>query len=608
MEFGGPVSTRLATAEPVSETENAGAHEKRSGSKVKLHVIAAVAGICAAGAGIITMLGWALDRPRLTDWINSGISAFPNAAICAILCGIALLALGAEKSPIARALARVFALVVTIIGTLTLSEHVFGVNLDIDTLIVNFSWGHRASTAPMRMGPPASTSFAILGVALFLATCGPAKRRVANTLSMFTLAISAMSLVGYWFGANQLFIASLTTIAFQTTVMLVTLSIGMILRLPEIGAVAMLRRHDAGGFLARRLILPIIVFPLVLGWLRVVGEERGLVDAAFGTSLMVLSTIGLLLVLLSWTASGISHQSEKAAKAEEISAQARRAAEEANRAKDEFLALLSHELRTPLSSILGWAAIMRKDDVPFDAIKRGLEVIERNARLEAELVASLLDLSQLAAGKVKLDAKRIDLTALARAVVESCRPAAHEKDLGLEMEVPSIPVHLDGDLYRLHQVLLNLVTNAIKFTPKGGHVRVRLNQNGLQAKIQVIDDGEGIAPEFLPHVFDRFRQEDSGNGRVHGGLGLGLAIVRELVDAHDGTVSVESQGKGKGSIFTVILPISRDVMLPLAAANVFVHGAFQGFPQSRRSQQVRRRRSLLTVHPIKVEVCLERSS
>ena len=547
--------------------------------KSKLRVIAAVTGIFASGAGLITMLGWALDRPRLTDWINSGISAFPNAAICAMLCGIALLALGRKDAPAARAIVRVLAVVVTLIGTLTLSQHIFGNNLGIDTLIFNLSWGQHANTAPMRMGPPASTSFAILGVALFLATCGPRNRRVASVLTIFMLGISAMSVVGYWFGAHQLFIASLTGIAFQTTVMLVTLGIGMIVSLPEIGAVAMIRRHDAGGFLARRLILPIIVFPLVLGWLRVVGEERGLIDAAFGTSLMVLSTIGLLLVLLSWTASGISHLTEIAAKAEQLSAQARRAAEEANRAKDEFLALLSHELRTPLSSILGWTAILRKDDVPPDAIKRGLAVIERNARLEAELVASLLDLSQIAAGKITLDAKRIDLTALTRAVVESCRPASSEKDLSLDLEIPSSPIQIDGDSHRLHQVISNILTNALKFTPNGGHVRVRLNQDGLHAKIQVIDDGEGIAPEFLPHVFDRFRQEDSGNGPVHGGLGLGLAIVRELVGAHDGTVAVESQGKGKGSTFTVILPMSPAVSTPPKATNVFVRdGVFKNSP------------------------------
>jgi len=294
---------------------------------------------------------------------------------------------------------------------------------------------------------------------------------------------------------------------------------------------------------------------------------------------MVLSTIGLLLLLLSWTASGITHHSEIAAKPEETSAQARRDAEAGNRPKDEFLALLSHELRTPLSSILGWTAILRKDNVPLDAMKRGLEVIERNVLLEAELVASLLDLSQIVAGKVKLDAKRIDLIALTRAVVESCRPAANDKDLSLDLEVPSNPVHLDGDSHRLHQVLSNLVTNALKFTPNGGHVRVRLNHNESQAKIQVIDNGEGIAPGFLPHVFDRFRQEDSGIGRVHGGLGLGLAIVRELIDAHGGTVTAESQGKGKGSTFTVILPILACALPPLAATNVLgLDNAFQDTP------------------------------
>ena len=193
--------------------------------------------------------------------------------------------------------------------------------------------------------------------------------------------------------------------------------------------------------------------------------------------------------------------------------------------------------------------------MPVEMTSRALEVIERNARLEAHLVESLLDLSRIAAGKFKLDAQKIDLSILIQAVADSCRPAAGDKDLSIDLEIPDNPITLVGDPARLQQIFSNLLTNAVKFTPRGGYVRIRPTLIGSQAEVTVIDDGDGIAAEFLPHVFERFRQAEEGRKRAHGGLGLGLAIVRELVHAHGGTIRAESPGKGKGATFTVTLPI-----------------------------------------------------
>jgi signal transduction histidine kinase/ActR/RegA family two-component response regulator len=242
-------------------------------------------------------------------------------------------------------------------------------------------------------------------------------------------------------------------------------------------------------------------------------------------------------------------------RAAEAERQARRYAEEANQAKDEFLAMLSHELRSPLSAILGWAVILRREELPRERARHAFEVIERNARAEAQLVESLLDLSRIAAGKLKLDTERVDLISVVETVVDSLRPAADTRGLTLEVAALPGPVVVIGDSGRLQQIFSNLLTNAMKFTPRGGHVQVRLTRIGSQAQVQIIDDGEGIDTDFLPHIFDRFRQAESATGRAHGGLGLGLAIVRELVHAHGGTAVAESQGKGQGSTFTVTLPI-----------------------------------------------------
>jgi PAS domain S-box-containing protein len=254
-------------------------------------------------------------------------------------------------------------------------------------------------------------------------------------------------------------------------------------------------------------------------------------------------------------------------RAAEAESQARRHAEEALRVKDEFLAMLSHELRSPLSAILGWAGILRRGEVQVDA-SHALEVIERNARLEAQLVESLLDLSRIAAGKLELVKERVDLLSVLQTVVDSLRPAANAKGITLDVAAQPGPVVVIGDSGRLQQIFSNLLTNALKFTSRDGHVQVRLTRIGSQAQIQVIDDGQGIDADFLPHIFDRFRQAESARSRAHGGLGLGLAIVRELVQAHGGTAVAESQGKGQGSTFTVTFPIPAVMLSHVEAAKL----------------------------------------
>jgi hypothetical protein len=231
--------------------------------------------------------------------------------------------------------------------------------------------------------------------------------------------------------------------------------------------------------------------------------------------------------------------------------------ERTNRIKDEFLATLSHELRTPLNSILGWSQLLRSSKFDPETTVRALEVIERNAKLQTQLIEDLLDISRIIRGKLKLNINPLDLTIPIKAAIETVHVAAAGKSIEIKTSLDSGIGKVSGDPDRLQQVVWNLLTNAIKFTPAGGKIEVRLERVGDQARIQVSDTGQGIAPDFLPHMFEYFRQADSSITRTQAGLGLGLAIARHLVELHGGTVSAESKGEGKGSTFTVMLPLRK---------------------------------------------------
>jgi hypothetical protein len=230
-------------------------------------------------------------------------------------------------------------------------------------------------------------------------------------------------------------------------------------------------------------------------------------------------------------------------------------AEEASRSKDEFLATASHELRTPLTAILGWARMLRSGKVDPSGYARGLETIERNAKAQVQLIEDILDGSRILTGKLHLEIRPLDLTALVRAALDAVRPAVEAKGIDLSVEVDPQAARVVGDPERLQQVVWNLANNAVKFTPRGGAVAVTLARVGTSIELTVSDSGQGISAEFLPHVFERFRQAEGSTTRRHGGLGLGLAIVRHLVEAHGGTVRAESAGEGRGARFIVLLPV-----------------------------------------------------
>lgn len=647
-----------------------------------LNIVVGLAAAFAILAGVITLVGWKFDLPRLTDWTNQGISMFPNAALCAIFSGLALVLVRPTARPQEIIASRIVSAGLGLLAGLILLQHLTGVNLGIDTLLFNRPWGQRAAAAPMRMGVPASVSFLVLGVALALSTFPGRNRTIAAALATATLAIISLSLTGYWFGANQLFgVARYTGIALLTSSVIAAVSVGLMATIPEHGLVAALRRDDAGGSMIRRLIIPIIAVPLLLGWVRILGQHAGFYDLEFGTALRTLVEIVLFVLLLWWTASNISWHAQSAAtvgqrlsaiiessydaivsktldgiirswnsgaertfgysaseavgrhisliipperlnEENEIIARlkrgeridhfdtirmrkdgvrinisltvspirnadgriigaskiardvsdrkaleaeretlleseraARSEAERASRLKDEFLATLSHELRTPLNAIYGWSQILTPDSERAD-LAQGLDAIQRNARAQAQLIEDLLDMSRIISGKVRLNVQPTDLADVIQSALESVRPAAEAKEIILRKVLDHHAGQVSGDATRLQQIVWNLLTNAIKFTPKGGKVDVILARVNSHLEITVHDSGIGIEPEFLPIIFERFRQVDSSTTRSHGGLGLGLSIVKQLVELHGGTIRAESAGTDLGATFVVTLPLS----------------------------------------------------
>ena len=511
---------------------------------------------------LLSLAGWAFDVPRLTDWQANGISIQPNACIAAAGASVAVLLYVAGRAVPAAFFAAIFA----VIGALTAFENVSGVGLGIDRLFLfGREWGTGGTTAPGRMGLPASLSWTLLGASLVSTTglLGSSARRYAPWIALVPLAVSSFSMLGYLYESSLLYtIPGTTAIALQTATFIFAASVATIASSPH-GPTELFADTGPAGIAARRLLPFVVLVPLLTGSLRLAGERAGLYDTAFGVALHNLIEITLLLTLLGWTGQAIARHSRERERAEAerrkllvLEQSARQEAERQATIRDEFLATLSHELRTPLNAILGWAQIVKVDVSDSTRIRHAVGVIERNARLQAQMISDLLDMSRILAGKMRLHVQPVDLTAVVNAALEAVQPAADAKDIRIQNVIEPVADSVNGDPARLQQVVWNLLANAIKFTPRGGRVQVVVARVDSHVEIRVSDTGEGIASEFLPKVFERFRQADASAARMHGGLGLGLAVVKQLVELHGGKVAAASDGLGRGSMFTVELPIA----------------------------------------------------
>ncbi len=629
-------------------------------------LICILASSVAMSIGLATLVGWTYNIPRMTDWAGDGISMFANPALCVVLSGASIQILACTRNRHAVWIARLLAMVVNVIALLTIVEHLSGVNLGVDTLLVAREWGQNGALSPMRMGIPASASLLLLGSALMLASFGSFERRIASLLVVPVIAITCVSLIGYVFGANLLYgIAGVTAIARQTGASILFLAIGIISLIPEHGFQCALNRNDAGGIILRRLLLPAAGVPLLLNGLRIVAVDAGYFDEAFGTAVVTIIEVLLFAMLLYLTASKVSRQASRIAEIEmrlesvlatgevgiwELDIQSgmitvdkslikllgmspstavrrpvreileciasddrgrvqdvlhhamtqggnwevefplksgnwmvargrveknafgapafmpgvffdvtqRKHSEEqivqANKNKDKFLATLAHELRNPLSPVASSIYLLRD---MLSSNKEAVElanIAERHVKQLIRLVDDLLDVSRISLGKVVLQKSVCRLQEIIEQAVESIQQFLEASDHSLELNLPEAGVYVHGDATRLTQVVTNILNNAAKYTPPGGKITVSLTANAGMAVIHVIDNGIGIAPESLKRVFGLFTQLDERDTSGKGGLGVGLALVKQLVELHGGQISLESDGEGCGARVRIEIP------------------------------------------------------
>lgn len=556
---------------------------ERSDGGIQASLMRRAAAVCAVTAGvalttgILVLVGWAVDEMPLKSAFSRGVTMKANTALGLACGGAAVLLLRQrERSAVQERLGRALAALIGLLGAATLSEHVLGWNLGIDQMLFEESLGALATVSPGRMGPPAALCMTLLGIALLSLDRGsPARSSPAQLLAIVVASISMLPMLGYLCGAEELYgIARYTGIAMHAATALFCMGVATFLARPLRRPAAVFLLPDAGGQLARRLLPAVVVIPITLQLvLRELSERHALMDSSFSRALLLLSLMGVFALLVWGSALRLSEASQRRDLAEQASAnllrseqKARAEAEHAAQLKDDFVAMVSHELRTPLNAITGWATILGTEGASKAQLDRGLKVIERNARAQARLIDDLLDVSRIASGKLKVEREAVDLRAVLRGTLGAVGPSAADKGVELNAPAERDTIFVQGDAARLQQILSNLISNAIKFTPKGGRVDVELRMLEGLVEIDVRDSGIGIDPSFMPHIFDRFRQADSGITRRHGGLGLGLSIAQTLAELHGGTLRAFSAGSGRGSTFTLSLPLPVEHAEPQAVA------------------------------------------
>jgi signal transduction histidine kinase/CheY-like chemotaxis protein len=516
--------------------------------------LAAVAGLCAIFGGVVSLIGWAAGVPRLTDWRNDGISMFPNTAACAVLSGLALL-MNARRAGRWHGITSLATLVMAV-GGLTLFEHVTGIALGIDTLLFHRPWGQVAAAAPMRMGPPASLSFLIIGAALATLSFAGRARGAIAALGVLVVALSMLSIVGYLYGAQQMYsVPRLTGISLQSASIIFMLGIGVVSSVPEREPLRSILQRGTAGMLARRALPILFILALTLGWLRIMIERKGLVDTEFGTALRTMTEIALLSGLLWWAVRMVGTHERALVASEAALRQAKEAAEAANIAKDNFVATLSHELRTPLTPVLATLCAWETSaDFP-QSLRDDMQMVRRNIDLEARLIDDLLDLTSIVRGKFALNLETIDVHELMRSVVSMYRSELNAGGFEVIQRLEAVRHVVRADPGRLQQVFWNVLKNAVKFTSQGGLIELSTrNDERGSVQIAVRDSGLGISTEAMARLFRPFEQGSDEIVKRYGGLGLGLTIARSLLNAHGGEITAQSAGLGSGATFTITLP------------------------------------------------------
>ncbi len=454
--------------------------------------------------------------------------------------------------------AQILAVSAMAIAALTLSQYIFGYNLGIDEIIFRDHPNPNITSSPGRMSPLVAFNFLLTGTALLLwRKIARNNVRPAEYLSIAGMIIPFIAALGYLFSASSLYsFTSVTGVALITAIIFLFLHSGILAVYFERGIMTILLSQTRGGTVLRFLLPSSLLTIILIDWISLKAAQAGIITENLVVPIGTLASGSVISLLILRSAKLLYDADIKEQKIFAELQTAYQTADEANRAKDEFISVVSHELRTPLNAILGWVKIVQVKPTE-ENMRRAMEVIVRQSESQLRLVEDLLDVSRVISGKMRLEIKPLQIENVVAESIESVRPAAQAKNIELIFDKSGEIKPLDGDGDRIQQVYWNLLSNAVKFTPKDGSVNVRIRQTGSTILTEVSDTGEGIEPDILPFVFDRFRQADNTTSRRSGGLGLGLSLVRSIVELHGGTVTATSGGPGKGSTFTVRLPIKR---------------------------------------------------
>lgn len=547
-----------------------------------------VAAVLVALAGLIGLCGWIFDLEQIKALAGGALAMKANTSLCLLLSGLSLLALSNDRRPVpwTHALGWLLALFVCAMGAVNLAEHLLEQNVTVDEMLFDHEIVSVDSPSPLRMSLPASMAFLLGGLALLLLDwSAPLRVAPAQYLALLVALIAAMPLIGHAYGIEpEDGLSEYTDLAVNSALAVLVLSVGLLMARPRAGLMATVCADDPGGMMARRLIIPAVLIPFLLGWLRTYGEKVGLIDDAFGQPFLIIALIAGLAVVVWWNARSMSRlEADRAAALAEKQAALRRVASEqesmaqerkrlieelrehaeqlsaANAAKDRFIAVLSHELRTPLTPVLLSVSMLEQNPELPQSTREDLSSIRRNVELEAQLISDLLDLTRISRGKLQLQREEVDLHQTLRAAIEICQ---RDASANLIVELSATRRFVTGDATRLQQVFWNLIGNAQKFTPERGAIFVRSGNTPDGIRIDVRDTGAGIDPEVLPRLFNAFEQGHVRSQKQQAGLGLGLAITKAVVEAHGGRITAHSEGRGRGARFTVELPARERALAP----------------------------------------------
>ncbi|MEP6902168.1 MAG: HAMP domain-containing sensor histidine kinase [Actinomycetota bacterium] len=478
-----------------------------------------------------------------------------NTSIVFLLFGLSLLLQQSEKVFV-QTIARAATAGGMIISALTFSQYLFHYNLGIDELLFRDHPNPDITSSPGRMSPLVAFNFLLSGTALLFWRKNVGNSiRPAEYLGIAGLFIPFIVTLGYLFSASSLYsFTTVTGVAFITAILFLILQTGILAVQSECGIITILLSQTRGGFVLRFLLPSSLIVIVLVDWISLKAARAGIIPENLVVPLGTIAS-GSIIAVLIWRSAKLLYEADIKEKQSFAEMQtAYKMAEEANRAKDEFISVVSHELRTPLNAILGWLQII-KTNPGEENMRRAFEIIGRQSETQLRLVEDLLDTSRIISGKMRLEIKSLQIENVIAEAIESVNPAAAAKNIELTVENYFEGKTLRGDSDRLQQVFWNLLSNAVKFTPQNGAIKIHLQPENSLVQIKFTDTGEGIEADLLPFVFDRFRQsENSKSGRT-GGLGLGLSVARSIVELHGGSITASSDGIGKGATFTVHLPI-----------------------------------------------------